>query len=72
MKFCIIPSCIMSWNFIGFMSPLMNLCVTHSGMMHLILTCEVCGFQIVQHILDNLGMTTDVYYLISVSCIFRS
>jgi hypothetical protein len=38
----------------------------HSGTMHLTWTCEMRGSWIVQHILDNLRMTTIVYFLMSV------
>jgi hypothetical protein len=42
-----------------------NLCVTHSGMMHLTLTCEMRGSFIVQRILDNLRIMTIACYLVS-------
>jgi hypothetical protein len=34
-------------------------------MMHLTLTCEMCGSRIVQRILDSLRMTTVACYLVS-------
>jgi hypothetical protein len=37
--------------------------------MHLTLTCEMHGFQIVQHILDNLRMMIIVCYLVSGPCV---
>jgi hypothetical protein len=49
-----------------------NICVTHSGIMHLTLTCEMCGSRIVQRILNILRITTVACYLVSASCIFCS
>jgi hypothetical protein len=49
-----------------------NLCVTHSRMIHLTWTCEIHGFWIVQHILDNLRMVTVAFDLVSVLCVFHS
>jgi hypothetical protein len=42
------------------------------GTIHLTLTCEVCGFQIIQRILDSLRMMIVVCCLVFVSCTFRS
>jgi hypothetical protein len=49
-----------------------NLCVTHAGMMHLTLTCEMHGSRIVHCILDSLRMATVVCYLMSFLCVFHS
>jgi hypothetical protein len=46
-----------------------NLCVTHSGRMHLTLTCEMCDFRIVHCILDSPRMAIFVCYLVSDSCV---
>jgi hypothetical protein len=50
------------------MSPLANICVTHSGSMHLIFTYEVHDFQIVQRTLDSPRMASVACYPISCSC----
>jgi hypothetical protein len=47
-----------------------NICVTHSEMMHLTWTCEMCDFRIVQRILDSLKITTVACYLMYVLYIF--
>jgi hypothetical protein len=49
-----------------------NICVTHSGIMHLTLTCEMCGSRIVQRILNILRIATVACYVVSASCIFCS
>jgi hypothetical protein len=49
-----------------------NLCVTHLGTMHLTRTCEMCGPQIVQCILDSLRMVMAACYLVPVLCVFHS
>jgi hypothetical protein len=46
-----------------------NLCVIRSGMMHLTLTYEMCGFRIVHRILDSLRMTIVACYLVFGSCV---
>jgi hypothetical protein len=50
----------------------MNLCVTHSGMMHLTLSCEVHHSRIVQCILDSLRMVASVCYLVTLAFVYLS
>jgi hypothetical protein len=47
-----------------------NICVTHLGMMHLILTCEVHHPEL-SPFLDSLRMETIACCLVSSLCIFR-
>jgi hypothetical protein len=49
-----------------------NLCITRLRMMHLTWTYEMCGYRIVNRILDSLRMTTVACYLVSVLYVFHS
>jgi hypothetical protein len=46
-----------------------NLCITSSRTLHLILTCEICHSRIGQCILDSLRMVIVACYLVSGSSV---
>jgi hypothetical protein len=54
-RLCVEPVCV---------GHIVNLCITHSGIMHLTWTCEMCGPWIVHRILHSLRMATVACYLL--------